>query len=92
MLIIVTPWIFDALKFIVCWIIDLEYRLVIFFYEQISEACYVARVIVEDEFYFYLYSNENGDYVYQGEDFVNQALHDDKLRSDFCQNCTSIYT
>ncbi len=46
LLIIVTPWIYDGLKIVVCYIIELEYRFVTFFIDQVSELFAVIKVIL----------------------------------------------
>lgn len=98
LLIIVTPWIYDALKFVVCCVVDFEYKLVMFLYDQISELVHVLRIIIEDEFYVNLYTNEHGEYVYHGDDVTSQAFNigpssmSNSSSSTFTHSITQIFT
>ena len=53
----ITPWIYDAMKLVVCWVVDLEYRFLMYLFSQVSEMLEVVRIISEDEFYVSLFTN-----------------------------------
>ena len=54
----------------------------------------MVRVIVEDQFYIGLYTNERGEYVYHGEEFVAQVFSggDVQANSSFIASAASMFT
>jgi hypothetical protein len=94
LLLMVMPWIYDALKYVVCLIVDLESKVVGFVVDQVMEVADVVKIIVQDEFYIGLFTNDHGQYVFHGDDLLSRSFNpgDAPSNTSFAAHAASVLT